>query len=359
MNKKRETISANNARMRELEGLIAAETDAAKRQAYREEWEAKHRENQRLICEIQVEGQESGQRERVSIISLLREAREGKRDKTINMRSVLSASGLAGKAIETEFQDILAPLYAKSVLSQLGVRMINSGGGNLSVPVMNPSNVQWLGETAANQDGTPTFGTNIELKPKRLTGYMDISEQMLLQDTLGVEQAVMADAVNALKCKLEATIFGNAAGSATQPAGMFYGKTLADATSFEKLVQLEAGVEDANVYGEMRYLLSTKAKAAFRCMAKGAKSTQLVMEGGMVDGTPALTTSNVKNGTKAPFVYGDFSNLAVGIWNDLIIKLDDSVAYSNGAYRLYVTGYFDAAVLRAGAFAYGDAAFAG
>lgn len=288
-----------------------------------------------------------------SLCKALREAMQSR--KQFELRSALTAAGLAGKAVEVEIQNILEPLYAKSVLQQLGVRWYKGMPmGDISIPVMNGGTVAWKAETGATADGTPTFGTNIVLKPKRLCAYFDISEQMILQDTVGVEDAIKRDAVNALKDKLEATIFGNAAGGDNYPAGIFYGQTLQDATSFAKVCGIEAGVEDANVYGEMKYLLSTKAKADLRSMAKSSKNTQLVMEGGEVDGVPALTTSNVKDGNKGIYCYGDFSNLAVAVWKDLIFKVDDSVAYGNGLIRIYVSGYFDAKVLRGAAFAFGD-----
>jgi hypothetical protein len=56
-----------------------------------------------------------------------------------------------------------------------------------------------------------------------LTAYVDISKQLIYQDTVGVENAIRRDIVNALNDKLEATIFGAVAGDATKPAGIFYG----------------------------------------------------------------------------------------------------------------------------------------
>lgn len=233
--------------------------------------------------------------------------------------------------------------------------------GDISIPVMGKGSVAWAAETGASTDGTPTFGTNIVMKPKRLTGYFEITEKMLLQDTIGVEQALRREAVAALADAYEATVLGNEAGSDNKPAGLFYGKTLKDATTFAKVCELESEVEDNCIGGELKYLLGTKAKADFRSMAKSAKHTQLVMEGGTIDGTPAVVTQNVqkKTGEKAEgiYAYGNFQNLACAIWNDLIFKVDDSVSYANGKIRIYVSGYFDAAVLREGAFAFGNTRF--
>lgn len=345
-NKIKQTIAA----MRELESKLQTAT-AEEREDLLKQYAALEREAQRLQIELSMSQNKREEKKEFSLVKALRE----NRGQQIEMRSALTAAGLAGKAIEIEMQNILEPLYAKSVLAQLGVKWYKGMPmGDISIPVMGKGSVLWKGETVASADGTPTFDTNITLKPKRLTAFFEISEKMLLQDTLGVEEAIKRDAINALKDKLEATILGNAAGTDDQPAGIFYGKTLADATTFAKVCEIEAGVEDANVYGEMKYLCSTKAKADFRSMAKSAKNTQLVMEGGNIDGTPAIATSNVKDGSKGVYCYGDFSNLAVASWSDLIFKVDDSINYQNGLIRIYVSGYFDAAKLREAAFAYGD-----
>lgn len=256
--------------------------------------------------------------------------------------------------VAKEMVGILEPLYANSVLSKLGVKWYTGMPmGDVAVPVMGAGNVGWADEIAAAGASTNTF-TSVVLQPKRLTAYVDISKKLLAQDTIGVENAIRRDIVNALNDKLEATVFGSAAGTTTKPAGIFYNQTLADATSFAKVCGIEAGVEAANVYGDMKYLLSCGAKADLRAMAKSSKNTQLVYEDGAVDGVPALISSNVGDAESGAYVYGDFSNLAIGSWGDIDITVDEYTQAVNGCVRLVVNAYFDAKVLRSGAFAFGN-----
>lgn len=262
-----------------------------------------------------------------------------------------AVDGVHDNVVETEIQGILEPLYANSVLSKLGVKWYTGMPmGDISVPVMGKGNVGWAGEIASASASSNSF-TNVVLRPKRLTAYVDVSKKLIAQDSIGVENAIRRDIVNALNDKLEATILGDGAKSETQPAGIFNAKTLADADTFAKLCAVEATVEDNNVYGEMKYLLSTGAKADLRAMPKSSKNTQLVMEGGQIDGTPAITTSNVK--TAGAFVYGDFSNLAVASWGNIDITVDEYTQAINGCVRLVINAYFDAEVLRPEAFVFG------
>ena len=126
-------------------------------------------------------------------------------------------------------------------------------------------------------------------------------------------------------------------------------RTLADGTDFAKVCGIEAGVEAAN-YTDVKYLLSPNAKADLRAMAKSSKNTQLVYEGGEIDGTPAITTSNV--GINGAYIYGDFSNLLVASWGNIEITVDEYTQATKGCVRLVVNAYFDAKVAREDAFAY-------
>ena len=262
-----------------------------------------------------------------------------------------AVDGVHDNVVETEIQGILEPLYANSVLSKLGVKWYTGMPmGDISVPVMGKGNVGWAGEIAAASASSNSFSNKV-LRPKRLTAYVDISKQLIAQDTIGVENAIRRDIVNALNDKLESTILGSAAGDATKPEGIFYGQTLAEGDTFAKICANEATVEEANVFGDMKYLLSTGAKADLRAMAKSSKNTQLVMEGGQIDGVPAITTSNVK--TAGAYVYGDFSNLAVASWGNIDITVDEYTQAVNGCVRLVVNAYFDAEILRPEAFVFG------
>jgi HK97 family phage major capsid protein len=207
---------------------------------------------------------------------------------------------------------------------------------------MGKSNVGWAGEIEAATATGNSFTTK-KLSPKRLTAYVDMSRQLIYKDTIGVESAIRRDIVNALNDKLEATILGLADKTDNQPAGIFYGKTIATCDTFAKICNLEATVENANVTGQMKYLLSPAAKAELRAMAKSTKSTQLVFEGGEVDGVPAVVTSNVAGKN---FVYGDFSNIAVGSWGDIDITIDEYTQAVNGCVRLVINAFFDEVILR-------------
>lgn len=269
---------------------------------------------------------------------------------TMETRAAVSVASEGVDVVATDLYDIIEPLRAKNVLVQAGAKFYTGLTNNAQIPVMTGSNVNWAGETAAATDGNVLFN-NVTLTPKRLTAYVDISKMLLAQDSIGVENAIRQDLINAINSKLESTILGKGAKSATSPAGIFNGKTPTKVTDFEGLVGLEAKVEEANVLGGISYIASPSARASFRNMMKGSRGTaQLAYVDGALDGTPVFSTSNVEAKT---FVVGDFSNLAIGSWGGLDIVVDNYTQAVNGMIRLVVNAYFDAALIRPEAFQYG------
>ena len=264
---------------------------------------------------------------------------------------VTGDGGVHDEVVETEIEGILEPLYAKSVLAQLGARWYSGlPKGDVQVPIMGKGQCGWAGEVSA-AGATGNEFTTVLLQPKRLTAYVDISKQLLAQDTIGVEAAIRRDIVNALNDKLEATIFGTADGDATKPAGIFYNVSEVNIDDYAGLCQFEAALDDANINGQKKYLMGNTAKATFRSMIKGTNATGMVLEANQIDGTPMINTSNVS--TKK-FVYGDFNYLAIGSWGDIDITVDQYTQAVNGCIRLVINAYFDAKILRSEAFKYGN-----
>ena len=244
--------------------------------------------------------------------------------------------------VATDLMDVVKPLQAMNVMVQAGAKYITGLVGDVQYPIMSNASCTWEGETAKAKEGAVTF-TNVKLSPKRLTTIVPISKQFLLQDGVGAEAAIREEIVNAINAKLEATILGSETGTATMPGGIFAGEITTSITDFKGLCDLEAGLEDANVYGELKYIVSPKAKAALRNMAKSTKSTQLVFENGEIDGTPALCTSHVKD---KKIAFGDFSQYIIAQWGNLDITVDNVTLAGEGQIRLVVNAYFDAKPLR-------------
>lgn len=246
--------------------------------------------------------------------------------------------------VATDKLNILGPLRGKSILAEAGATFLTGLVGNISIPNYTGSTCGWKGELEAADNGKGTFGS-VELSPKRLTAYIDISKQFLTQDSVGAEEMLRADIVNSLVAKLEQTIFGDAAGDTTKPAGIFNGAEVV-APSYQGVCEAEAAVTDYS--GEKRFVMSPTAKSAFKqATISGTKSDlRLLLEDGEVDGYPVSDSSNVVAGG---YAFGDFSELVVAQWGGIDIVVDPYTLATKNAIRLVINAYFDAKVRRDGA----------
>lgn len=267
-------------------------------------------------------------------------------------RAAVTVTAEGEDVVVTDFANILEPLRTKNVLAESGAHLLTGLIGDLQIPSMGAENVNWEGETDPATDGASTF-TNVKLTPHRLSAYIDISKQFLVQDSLGAEALIRRDLVNAIQSKLESTIFSTDAADGSKPAGIFHGVSPTKVTDFKGLCTLESDVEDANFYGPAKYIVSPKAKAAMRAMAKSTKSTQLVMEGDNIDGTPVLSTGHIAKDT---FAYGDWSQLYVGQWGAIDLTVDPYTKAADGQVRLVVNCFFDFKLVRPKAVVYGTTA---
>jgi HK97 family phage prohead protease/HK97 family phage major capsid protein len=246
--------------------------------------------------------------------------------------------------VPTDKLNILEPLRGKSILAEAGATFLTGLVGNISIPTYSGSTCGWKGEMSTADNGMGEFDT-VELSPKRLTAYIDISKQFLVQDSVGAEEMLRSDIVNALVAKLEQTIFGDAAGDATKPEGIFYNAEEAE-PSYAEVCDAEAELTD--YLGDKRFVMSPTAKSAFKqTTISGEKSDlRLLMNGNEVDGYPVSASSNVVAGGWA---FGDFRELVVAQWGSIDIVVDPYTLATKNAIRLVINAFFDAKVRREGA----------
>lgn len=246
--------------------------------------------------------------------------------------------------VPTDKLNILEPLRGESILSKVGATFLTGLVGNISIPAYSGSTALWKGEMVDAEDGKGSFST-VELAPKRLTAYIDISKQFLVQDSVGAEEMLRRDIVNAIIAKLEQTIFGDEAGSNDKPAGLLYNAEEGE-PSYAEACEDEAAITDYR--GEKVYVMSPSAKAVFKqTTISGEKSDlRLLLQDNEVNGYRVVSSSNVADGG---YLYGDFGELVVAQWGAIDIVVDPYTLATKNAVRLVVNCFFDAKLRRSGA----------
>lgn len=257
---------------------------------------------------------------------------------TRTVTQTVSGDGVHDEIVETEFKGLLEPLYADSVISNLGITIYNGlPAGDFKVSAMGKGSAAWADETGSAAESKNTF-SHVTLQPKRISAQLSYSKQFLAQDTIGAEAAIRRDIYNALVAQIQHTMLSADAAGTNKPAGIFNGVTAKNISSYAELCDVEATVDDSNVKGERKYLMSNKAKAILRCMPKSSLTTELVLDGNDIDGTTVIANSDVPT---TQYAYGDFSNIVMGTWGNVDLIVDPYTLAAENSVRIVVNAFVD------------------
>ena len=257
---------------------------------------------------------------------------------TRTITQTVSGDGVHDEIVEEEFKGLLEPLYADSVISNLGITIYNGlPAGDFKVSAMGKGSAAWADETGTAAESKNTF-SHVTLQPKRISAQLSYSKQFLAQDTIGAEAAIRRDIYNALVAQIQSTMLSADAAGTNKPAGIFNGVTAKNISSYAELCNVEAAVDDSNVKGERKYLMSNKAKAILRCMPKSSLTTELVLDGNDIDGTPVIANSDVPT---TQYAYGDFSNIVMGTWGNVDLIIDPYTLAAENSVRIVVNAFVD------------------
>lgn len=245
-----------------------------------------------------------------------------------------------------------------SVFDKVGANILSSLSANTTIPVTGTSTVAWEGETDATADGGANFG-KVELTPTRISAYVDISKQLLLQNG-GAEGAIMADLGRAVGQSIDQAIFNASTISGaptsisdTSGCGIFTEASFSDGVSVMKdLVEAEKVLGGAGgLSGNLAYVCSPELISQIKRGVQVA-AVSAGLDGMLVNGYPIYFTNGCSKsaGASGDFVYGDFSRLYVGMFGGVDILVDPYTQAASGQNRLVLNNYMDFGVANGAAF---------
>lgn len=274
---------------------------------------------------------------------------------------ILAGTATAGQEVVSEQKmALLEPLRAALVTAQAGATLLTGLVGDVSIPVYAGTTALWKGEVAAAVDGGGAF-SEVTMAPKRLTTFINVSKQFLIQDSVAANEMLMRDIVNAVAGKLEATIFGKEDVSATQPLGLFFtAPTTKGAASWANMVALETAIDTSNaLMGNLKYITNAPAKGKLKTTVKVAAQALYLMDGDTMNGYPVLTSNHVASalqvgGDEYGIVFANWADLMIGQWGGFDITVDPYTLAKNGQVQIVINAYFDAKFRRTASYATGS-----
>lgn len=227
-------------------------------------------------------------------------------------------------------------------------------------------------ENSAAADGGANPGKDT-LAPVRLTGYVDVSNRVTMQNGEVVINAIMRDLGRETANKIDASLFSTAnvtnapgsiaatsgVGTFTEAASYAASSATANGSVYDDILAARQTLANSGaLQGSLAYVGHSKLMSDIHKSPKVISVSAAAMSS---TGSPAvynvdglkfvLTTACTSNGTtSADFVLGDFSKVYVGFFGGMDMVLDPWSVHLNDQKRIIVHRHLDTSLLQGGAF---------
>jgi HK97 family phage major capsid protein len=237
-------------------------------------------------------------------------------------------------------------------------------GGDIPLPVSSNYTFEWLDEGEAITGQKQKF-TGPKLSPKRAGALVSITKKLLMQTSIDVEATIRQRLQDGIRRTLESVAIQGLAASG-EPVGILNtvgvsasaNQTASGAATYANIVELQGLVEDADATEiSLGYLCNPKLRAKLKTISKGTDMGGAICQNNLIDAMPTVSTSLVKKiaGTPDtfPIIYGDFSQLYVGVWGGIEIIVDavSTEAASKASVNLIINMEADVQIANPKAFA--------
>ena len=285
-----------------------------------------------------------------------------------DMTATGSSGGEGGNTIQVEKRGLLDDFFNSSVMRLAGATVLEGLTGNLDLPrLIAGTAAAGKAENGTSDEVSPTTAM-LQLTPKRLPAYIDISERLLLQSSVAIETILRGHLATQMGATQEAAFFhGTGTNEASGIAGAsgigsVVGGTNGLAPSLANLIALETAVDTSNaLLGNLSYVSNGQIRGKLKGTPKvsSTDSRMLLDSDGLVNGyTPYFTNAVSRTLTKgtssvaSAIFFGNFADYVVGYWGGVSLEMvRDKTNAISGIYSLVASTYYDGGVVRPKSFA--------
>ena len=268
---------------------------------------------------------------------------------------VVGTPTAGGNLVATELKasSFIEMLRNAMVLDQLGATMLTDLRGNIAIPKQTGgATIYWVAENTAPTESQQSVG-QVLMSPKTAGGFTDISRTLLNQASIDVENFVLGDLAKQLGLGIQlAAIAGT--GASNQPSGLLtritpsvIGGTNGLAPTWNNIIDLETNVATANAdVGTMGYLVNAKTRGILKRTQKFSgtngdpiwdRNTNEPLNGyraAVTNAVPSNLTKGTSSGVCSAGIFGNFSDLMIGMWGAVDLMRDPYAASTSGGVRI-------------------------
>jgi len=295
-----------------------------------------------------------------------------------------ATGAIAGEAVTDNFVPtiqrgdmFIEALRAKQVMANLGVTFIGGLTNRVRMPKFSTgASAGFVEEAGAVADQSPA-DAGVTLQPRTLGAHAQISRLLMLESVPAIEQVVQDDLLRSIADRIEFHAI-QGSGASGQPTGILNdgnvgnvdisagtdvaALTWADITDLVKTVEEANGVVNQATLG---WLSNAKVKAKMANTVRVASSDSVMLLNdpwNSLYGYKAEFTSNVPSNLDSgdggsdgsALIFGDFSQLLVGLFGSPSIIVDPYTNSTSGDVVISVMQEVDVALRNAASFAITD-----
>ena len=195
---------------------------------------------------------------------------------------------------------------------------------------------------------------NVSLTPKTLGAFTDVTRQLMIQGSLDVENLIRNDLAQSMAIAIDDGAL-EGSGSSGNPKGITnttgintVSLSSAAAPTFAEMVSMETSVRvDNALMGDLAYIVHPTNYGTLKTTEKASNTAQFVAVNDEINGykvivSPQLTANN--------YVFGNFSDLLIGMFGGLDIVVDPYSNSTSGTVRVVALQSVDTAVRHAVSF---------
>lgn len=243
-------------------------------------------------------------------------------------QTVTQDAGEYGSALVNTDVRMVEGFIPRLILEDAGATFLTGLSGDVVLPKSADFEYNWLNETekitlAASKIAGPT------LKPKRAGAGVAISNQLLMQSSVSVDNMIYGKLSAAAKIALEkAAINGDGIkaplGLLNTPGVLTAAATVGATATWKDVVELWGLIEAADA-GVGTFALNAKLAASLRTIAKDAGSGRFLMENLTIDGAKTIISNIIQTlAGDETLIYGNFNEMFIGQWGGVnFVAVDD------------------------------------
>ena len=287
-----------------------------------------------------------------------------KRDFTVGGNS----GGNGGSTAQTDVADMVPALRPRLQVQALGATVLTGLSGNVSIPKQTDLlTAVWEGEQDAAAETVAAIG-KLDMTPKRLAAFSNLSRQLILQSNESVETFIRTELEGAIARAGDAA-FINGTGSG-QPQGIVGGAHADNVVALgtngavptrDALVDLIGKIDEANADMEnMSFLMTPGLRAKLMKTKTDAGSGLFVIEDrdsvlgynlAVSTQVPSDLTKGSASGIAHAILFGNFNDYIIANWGGVDIIVDPYTLAKQATVQLVVNSFWDGGLRRDKSFA--------